>query len=767
MKHYQISNQITDASYYLYVERPEDQKLLRDCNTLPYDQVISIVGPRQIGKSSLVQQLIRTQTEHKVVNLDFRHVFSSTELVMFRSQLPAWEVQPKFADAFLEETAIALDQYEDFSTWQTKHEKLAKSSPLGYLQRGFERLVNNEKQIILIVCDEWDKLASLGVYAEFIYLALETWLQELKVRWILVSNTAPLDMLKEQPRSKFGFFKKYPLNDFDPKDERTITEWSAPLLDTQNPEQAFTYTQEALKLTGGQPILTAALLSKLQLWNKNKKLPSLEAFNKSAFALTQQRHNTDFSGHFDYAGETLTLTPSQGFEALTLYKKLFSQTEPTRAEGDEAIYSQIELLRRAGMIKVLHHNDPEKPEFTFRSPLHKFVYNTKWIEQQTSQLLKSLPQKSVQTFLPDHPQKLLVINVGGTMGMEVMADGQVKAPQDESRFFNQFPGISSFARIVPMSYKPTDGANIGVDHWQHIAELIYRQLSNDDHKDDPYQGIVIIHGTDTLTYTASAVAFALGPNLSIPVVFTGAQSPNNVVHGDSPPNFLRACRVAAESQIKEVVVVFNDKILRAVRTEKRHDYLFDGFHSPSLIELGKIGESIQYLPLTKLSEQTNFTFDDASWQLRNQFSRNILHISQAPGVNPTIWKEMIETKPLDGVFLESLGVFNIPIEGEASYVPLIRAAVNKGIPVFVSSRYPIQPEFRANYAPAKKAEELGGLIAGNMTVPAALTKFMWALAQYERDKQTTTNNKHQYLKVLLESSYVGELDPSQPMLSMN
>lgn len=757
-KHYKISNQITDASYYLYVERPEDQQLLKDCSELPYDQVISIVGPRQIGKSSLVQQLIRTQTEHKVVNLDFRHVFSSAELVAFRSQLPIWEIQPKFANAFLEEVAIELNQYQAFCDWQQAHIKISQTSPLSYLQRGFEWLINNEQQTLLLVCDEWDKLISLGVYAEFIYLALETWLRNLKIRWVLVSNTAPLDMLKEQPRSKFGFFKKYQVHDFNPSDEKTITEWSVPLHSILTPEQSYEYTLQALTLTGGQPILTAVLLSRLQFSNSSA-LPNIDAFKQEAFTLTQQRRNADINGHFDYAAEILSLNPSQGFEALKLYQTLFTQTAPTRAGTDETTYHQIELLRRAGMVKIAQHRNPEQPEFSFRSALHKFVYNTKWIEQQTAILLKSLPQKSVQMFLPEQVQKILVINVGGTMGMEVMEDGQVKVPQDESRFFNQFSGISSFARIVPMSYKPTDGANIGVDHWQNIAELIYRQLTSDSHKQDPYQGIVIVHGTDTLAYTASAVAFALGPNLSIPIVFTGAQSPNNVVHGDSPPNFLRACRVAAESQLKEVVIVFNDKILRAVRTEKRHDYLFDGFHSPSFMELGKIGESIQYLPLTKLSEQTNFTFDDTNWQLRNQFSRNILHISQAPGVNPTIWKEMIEAKPLDGVFLESLGVFNIPIEDEASYVPLIRAAVKKNIPVFVSSRYPIQPEFRANYAPAKKAEELGGLIAGNMTVPAALTKFMWALAQYERDKQTTTN-KHQYLKVLLESSYVGELDTS-------
>ena len=286
----------------------------------------------------------------------------------------------------------------------------------------------------------------------------------------------------------------------------------------------------------------------------------------------------------------------------------------------------------------------------------------------------------------------------------------------------------------------------------------FQLINNEDHH---YAGIVIIHGTDTIAYTASAVAFALGPYLPVPVVFTGAQSPNNVAHGDSSPNFLRACRVAADGKLNEVVVVFNDRILRAVRTEKRHDYLFDGFHSPSFAELGKIGESIQYTTMPPLTEQTNYHFQNdkkqrltlQNWPLRNQYCGNILHISQAPGVNPAFWLNIVENQCLDGVFIESLGIFNLPIEGDSSYEPLITAAITRNIPVLVSSRYPIRPEFRTNYTPAQKAEQLGGMIAGNMTVAAALTKFMWALAQVKSDV-----NPNAALKQLLANSYIGEID---------
>lgn len=777
-KHYQVSNEIKDVEHYIYVKRPEDEIVLTACDELPRDQVICVLGPRQLGKSSLIQALTRKKKGKGqiVVNLDFRTVFSSEELVAFKSNQPAWELQPKFADAFLLAVAQELNQYTAYKTWQECHYQSATKTPLLYLERGLENIISHAiaqsgqpNQPILIVCDEWDKLADLGVYTEFLYIALEKWLHQLNIRWILISNTAPLDILKEQKKSKFGFFKKFHLNDFDASNEHCVTEWSAPLQQKMPAQLAFEFAQKTLEITGGQPLLTSLMLDQIYY----SDTPSLDELESNTFELANKKRESDFYGHFEYAGEILVQNPSHGFEALKLYETLFVDSKTTASKGLSPVitygneqYRNIELLRRAGLIKVAPKQ--QSHTFGFRSPLHRHVYNQDWIEQQSNLLLKQLPHKTAQRNANETKSKILVINVGGTMGMQVMEDGRVTVPEDENRFFNQFSGITSFAEIVPMSYKPTDGANIGVDHWRNISEIIYRQLKNKESSD--YKGIVIIHGTDTLAYTASAVAFALGPHLPLPVVFTGAQSPNNIVHGDSPPNFLRACRVAAESRLKEVVVVFNDRILRAVRTEKRHDYLFDGFHSPSFVELGKIGESIQYPPLTPLANQTNFQFEDsssgsksASWKLRNQFTSNILHISQAPGINAQHWLDIAQYAPLKGIFIESLGVFNIPIEGEASYEPIVKAAIDRDIPVLVSSRYPIQPEFRAFYAPAKKVEELGGMIAGNMTVPAALTKFMWALAQFDEYCQVsetapTNTEKQTYLKKLIQSSYVGELD---------
>src|SRR5262249_28392079 len=146
---------------------------------------------------------------------------------------------------------------------------------------------------------------------------------------------------------------------------------------------------------------------------------------------------------------------------------------------------------------------------------------------------------------------------------------------------------------------------------------------------DDFDGFVVTHGTDTMHFTASAVAFAFGPNLNKPIVFTGSQTDLSVVHGDARSNLLRSIRIACEP-LAEVAICFGDFIFRACRTQKRDERRFNAFESPAFYPIGDITEHILLHPVAQLSR------DNAPpLQFRADFRAEILQLSLIPGLRPS------------------------------------------------------------------------------------------------------------------------------------
>ncbi|MEM7717653.1 MAG: asparaginase domain-containing protein, partial [Pseudomonadota bacterium] len=270
--------------------------------------------------------------------------------------------------------------------------------------------------------------------------------------------------------------------------------------------------------------------------------------------------------------------------------------------------------------------------------------------------------------------------------------------------------------------------------------------------EDRYYGFVVAHGTDTMHFTAAALSFALGRNLNVPVVLTGAQTVPTVLHGDARVNLLRACKVAIED-IAEVVIAFGDFVFRGSRTQKKDERKFDAFESPAIYPIADITENILIHPTAKRRKKLA---EDIS--LLAKFDEGIVQIGLIPGLHPRTVMPLIH-KGCNGIVLQSFGAGNVPDWGEYGFGDFIGQASENGIPVVITSQFPANSTSNSNYEPGLKAVRAGAIPTGNMTSSAATVKFRWVLAQADdllRDSSSSERVKK--VQKLMGQVFVEEMD---------
>jgi len=389
-----------------------------------------------------------------------------------------------------------------------------------------------------------------------------------------------------------------------------------------------------------------------------------------------------------------------------------------------------------------------------KGDLFRLRFDAKWArDKQEVALRDNKAQYRGRVAADAKGARLCVINAGGTLGM-MEKDGLVVAPKDVKEYKDLFPSLSSIADEVQLhNLMPRDSINVFPDQWVSIARFIYEK------RHDGFSGFVVAHGTDTLAFTASAVAFALGPNLPFPVVFVGAQTTPDVPYGDAHVNLYRACEVA-KKHIPEVMICFGNFAFRAVRAQKKDDRRFEGFESPT------------YAPLVEITGEINVRKElirkmpkkPGDIQLRDSFSSRVLVIPQYPGLEREFFMPLAEqvegTNGCNGIIIQTLGAGNVATESPYSFLPLVRTAYEKGIPVIVTSQYPPDPGSHTKYAPASQPLKAGAIHAGNMTQAAAVTKFRWVLAQVMQRqdwlKLDPARRKSLVSRLMVEQSVVGE-----------
>jgi len=355
---------------------------------------------------------------------------------------------------------------------------------------------------------------------------------------------------------------------------------------------------------------------------------------------------------------------------------------------------------------------------------------------------------------PEKP--LCLIYTGGTIGMQ-RVNGVLRPPSDEEAkdFIRRVaPEVDQIAEFEFVRLMNKDSTNMSHEDWKAIAAEIHTR------SDGRYHGFVIAHGTDTMHFSASAVAFALGPNLNFPVVFTGSQTIPEIQHGDARVNLVRAFKVA-QMDLAEVVITFGDFVFRGCRAQKKDEQKFDAFESPSFFPIGYVTERIVLTPLAKRIVNNPTPID-----FRPDFSGGIIQVSLIPGLEPHFIQRLIETDDCRGLILQSFGAGNVPDDGKYSFAKVIHKATDHGIPTIVTSQFPAHSTFSTQYQTGKAAADAGAMPTGNMTSSCAAAKFRWVLANVERDfrkKASSANDRLEATRVAMRSIYVQEMDnPEDP-----
>ncbi len=750
MKRYHFTGEIPPSAGTIYVERPIDKKFRTLLANVEQRQIPVLYGCRQSGKTSLALRLVREL-----------EAASCVAFVDLRDVIPHGNAPPEefdFLAKLCSSIATALMRGDVFRTWWDTQESSAIETETGTTL--FKRFLHEivlaaDERPITIFLDEIDRVLAFGRSWEFLLDATYDVVNRpefSRLRFVFVGLNRPVDLCRDGDVAKYQHFEHIRIGDFDPSGPGVITAFAEGLEHVRSRDEREAITSVVLVATAGQAFLTSYILFQFV----NDKIGSVAQAQTEIARLTniwrfgRDRILGDRPVHFDQPQKILLDFQDHALGAIDAY---------TRILEDGSVQDLAAQVQNALLGSGLAVADGSV--FRTRSPIYRSVFDLEWVAATRSVLTIALGSKQRKPSSRGKRPRVLVLNIGGTLGMDVADDGRLIEPDNAAEFFEKVPFLNEI--ITPLVEtplkKPTDGANIVPPNWITIAKTIYDNRSND------IMGALVVSGTDTMAYAASAVAYALGPSLRFPVVFTGAQAPVTVWHADAQANMLRAALVASQGErLPEVVVVFNDLVLRAVRTEKVDDFRFGAFNAPSQGPLAIIGETLQFQLDPRKTPLV------AEWTLAATFEEQVLKVSQYPGLKASYITTVLEAANVKGLLIESLGLGNVPVVEGYSLIPVIQKAQDLKIPVLITGRYPIQPEFIANYEPASLPLLHGAISAGDMAPPAALTKFMWAIAQADAAitrLDIPPNRRLEHIKRIMMTDLLGEVGVGRPTPKSN
>lgn len=348
--------------------------------------------------------------------------------------------------------------------------------------------------------------------------------------------------------------------------------------------------------------------------------------------------------------------------------------------------------------------------------------------------------------------QVMILGFGGTISMVPDSQGILKPAKKVEEIINLVPMIREMADVSFMELENRDSTNLTPKHWTKLSRVI-----GNINKQNSYDctGIIVTHGTDTMAYTASAVALALGRGLQIPVVFTGAQLPLVAFGTDARFNLENATKTVLEAHekgIAEVMITFSDKVLRGARSIKTSEAKFPAFDSPAYPYLGLItATGVSFEP------HAQRRLEDVPLELKPKFASGVVTVDLSPGVDPKILQLILRSGLCKGIVLKSLGSGNVPSEGVYSLLPLIREATREHrIPVLVATKFVGGHTNMDIYEPGQQALRVGAIPAGDMTDVMAQVKLMWLLARQEWPWGLNENNLTSTREGIM-TNYIGEI----------
>jgi len=336
---------------------------------------------------------------------------------------------------------------------------------------------------------------------------------------------------------------------------------------------------------------------------------------------------------------------------------------------------------------------------------------------------------------------ILLIYTGGTIGMVKNFETGALKVFNFKKLLQRIPELKQLdCEIETMSFeKPIDSSDMEPGKWVQMAEIIKDNYDN-------FDGFVILHGSDTMSYSASALSFML-ENLDKPVVFTGSQLPIGDLRTDAKENLITAIQIASlvangKPVVREVCLYFEYKLYRGNRTTKISAEHFNAFMSPNYPALAESGVHLKVDTQQLLPYQN----ETAPLSLGAEFEGNVAIVKMFPGLTAQVLSAIANIPALRGIVLETYGSGNAPTEDW--FIGILQKAIEKGMHIVNVTQCSGGRVNMGQYETSTLLKEIGIISGADITTEAAITKMMYLLGK---------NVAHSDFKQQFETSLRGEL----------